>query len=99
MQLGKPELSAKYEEALSQAGPDATLDSVLRDMAGGANPLIEVADYETSGKEKLMILGITEAKLQRCATSLALSHSICSVLLGYLPAAHYFIHQNEVRSS
>ena len=38
LQLSKPEFTEKYEEALAQAGPDHSLDSVLREMAGGRQP-------------------------------------------------------------
>ena len=65
-QLSKDESSAKYEDALAQAGPDSSLDSVLREMAGGANPMLEVADYEQGGKDRLMVLEIMQDKLKRC---------------------------------
>ena len=65
MQLSKPEFAAKYEEAIALAGPDHTLDDTLREMAGGANPMLEVEDYEQSGKNKVMVLSIVESKLSR----------------------------------
>ncbi len=80
LQLGKPEFSAKYEEALAQAGPDQTLDGVLREMAGGANPMLEVADYEQGGKDRLMVLEIMEAKLTRCVPGpLSDVHAYCGI--------------------
>ncbi|KAK9819438.1 hypothetical protein WJX74_004366 [Apatococcus lobatus] len=61
--LSKPEFAAKYEDALMRAGQDHTLDGTLREMAGGANPVLEVEDYEQGGKNKLMVLSIMESKL------------------------------------
>lgn len=65
LQLAQGESAMQYEEAMHSAGV-ASLDEILKEMAGGDSPAIEVNEYNmTLGRTKLYITDITRPRLIR----------------------------------
>lgn len=66
MQLSKSETSKAYE-ALGSGGGIPALESALREMGAPPAPALELEDFEVAGKQRVMVLDVTRARLVRCA--------------------------------
>ena len=54
----------QYEEAMRSAGV-TSIDPILREMATGVTPALEVEDFKTLGKARVMILDANRQRLLR----------------------------------
>lgn len=43
----------------------AALETALRDLGAGASPALEQEDFEVAGKQRVMVLDVTRARLVR----------------------------------
>lgn len=68
MQLSKPEGKGKaYEAALGAGGGVPTLEAALKTMGAGELAALELEDFEVAGKQRVMVLDVTRARLVRCS--------------------------------
>ena len=64
MQLSQAQHALQYEEALRSAAV-SSIDPLLREMASGAAPALEVEEFKTLGKTRVMILDANRQRLLR----------------------------------
>ncbi len=64
MQLSQQQYALQYEEALRSAAV-GSIDPLLRELGGGAAPALEVEDFKSLGKTRVMILDANRQRLLR----------------------------------
>ncbi len=63
-QLSKPEGKGKaYEAALGGGGGIPALETTLRTLGASETPALELEDFEVAGKQRVMVLDVTRARL------------------------------------
>ena len=82
LQLSQPPHAQQYEAALQSAAV-ASIEPVLREMASGAAPALEVEDFKSGGRVRVMILEANRQRLLRhCPSSQVSGARNCSLCAG-----------------
>ena len=68
-QLSQAQHALQYEEALRSASV-SSIEPILRELGGGAAPPIEVEDFKSLGKIRVMILDTNRQRLLRCRSTI-----------------------------
>lgn len=77
LQLSQAEHALQYEEALRTAAV-SSIDPILREMASGAAPALEVEDFKSLGKTRVMILEANRQRLLRYPASALSPNPACN---------------------
>lgn len=82
MQLSKPEGKGKaYDAALGTGGGVPALEAALKTMGAGELAALELEDFEVAGKQRVMVLDVTRARLVRSVPL----HFICFFASSFVP--------------
>lgn len=65
LQLSQAQHALQYEEALRSASV-SSIEPILRELGSGGAPAIEVEDFKSLGKTRVMILDANRQRLLRC---------------------------------